>query len=106
MRVVVPILVLAGILIGVVGVLAVYVRDTIVDSDEAAKRAAAALAHPDVRDFIAEKIVEQVVAAQPDAMAARPLLKQVVTSVLGRGLSARSTRRQSGTCTKQCSLAT
>ena len=85
MRVVVPILVLAGILIGVVGVLAVYVRDTIVDSDEAAKRAAAALAHPDVRDFIAEKIVEQVVAAQPDAMAARPLLKQVVTSVLGAG---------------------
>ena len=85
MRVVVPILVLAGILIGVAGVLAVYVRDTIVDSDEAAKRAAAALAHPDVRDFIAEKIVEQVVAAQPDAMAARPLLKQVVTSVLGAG---------------------
>ena len=58
LRVVVSILILAVILIGVVGVLVVYLRDTIVDSDEAAKRAAAALAHPDVRDFIAEKIVE------------------------------------------------
>ena len=85
MRTVAPILLLAGIFIGVAGVLAVYLRDTVVDSDEAAKRAATALAHPDVRDFIAERIVEQVVAAQPDIMAVRPLLKQVVAGVIGSG---------------------
>ena len=83
MRAVVNVLVLAGILLGVAGVLSVYVRDTVVDGDEAANRAASALAHPNVRDFIAEKIVEQLVAAQPNALAARPVLKQVVSGIIG-----------------------
>ena len=83
MQAIVNILVLAGIILGVAGVLSVYVRDTVVDGDEAARRAATALAHPNVRDFIAEKIVEQLVAAQPNVLAARPVLKQVVSGVIG-----------------------
>ena len=42
----VPLILVAGILLGVVGVLAVYVRDTVVDSDEFARRAAVGLADP------------------------------------------------------------
>ena len=77
------IMIVAGILAGAVAVLAIYVRDTVVDSDEFARRAVDALAHPMVRELIAEKVVDQIVAAEPDALAVRPLLELAVSSAVG-----------------------
>lgn len=80
---VVAVLIPVGILAGVAGVFAVYVRDTIVDSDEFATRAADALVHPVVRELIAKEVVDQIVAAEPDALAVRPLLEPAVSSAVG-----------------------
>jgi len=49
---IVLILILAGILTGVLAILAVYLRDTVVDSDEFARRAVNALGDPAVRELI------------------------------------------------------
>jgi len=68
----------------VAGVLAVYVRDTVVDSDEFARRAAVGLADPVVGELIAKKIVDQIVAAVPNALALRPLLESAVSSAVGK----------------------
>ena len=81
-RAIVSLLIFAGVLTGVLATLAVYVRDALVDSDEAAERAAVALAEPGVRELIGREVVRQVVAASPDALAARPLLEQVVAAAI------------------------
>ena len=79
----VPLILVAGILLGVAGVLAVYVRDTVVDSDEFARRASIGLADPVVGELIAKKVVDQIVAAAPNALALRPLLESAVSSAVG-----------------------
>ena len=81
-RTLAAVLVVTGIIAGVAGILAVYVRDTLVDSDEAAKRAITALTRPEVRRLVAETIVDQVVKASPDALAARPVLNEIVSGVI------------------------
>ena len=75
-------LVVAGIISGVTGILSVYVRDTLVDSDEAARRAITALTQPEVRQLIAETVVDQMVKSNPDLLAARPVLSEVVSGVI------------------------
>ena len=79
---VVSLLIFAGVLTGVMATLVVYVRDTLVDSNEAAERAVVALAEPEVRELIGREVVRQIVAANPDALAARPLLEQVVSAAI------------------------
>ena len=81
-RAIVTLLLLTGVCTGVLAVVVVYVRDTVVDSDEAAERASVALAEPEVRELVGREVVRQIVAANPDALAARPLLEQVVSAVI------------------------
>ena len=81
-RALAAVLVVAGIVSGAAGILSVYVRDTLVDSDEAAQRAITALTQPEVRRLIAETVVDQMVKANPDLLAARPVLSEVVSGVI------------------------
>lgn len=76
-------LITAGIICGLLGLLSVYIRDAVLDSDEAAERAVDALSRPEVRDVISRTVVDQIVTAAPDTLAARPLLEQAVPVVLG-----------------------
>ena len=81
-RAAVYILIAAGILFAVLGTAAVYIRDSVIDSDEAAERAVDALSRPEVRSVISSTVVDQLVIAAPDTLAARPLLEQVVSGAL------------------------
>jgi len=81
-QVAVPIMIVAGLIAGVGAVFAIYVLDTVVDSDEFAKRMADVLSQPEVGELIAEKVVDQIVEAKPNTLAARPLLEQVVSRVI------------------------
>ena len=81
-RALAAVLVVAGIISGAAGILSVYVRDTLVDSDEAAQRTITALTQPEVRQLIAETVVDQMVKANPDLLAARPVLSEVVSAVI------------------------
>ena len=81
-RAIVISLIILGIILGVLGTTMVYVWDAVVDSDEAAQRAVNALSQPEIRELIAERVVDQIVVVAPDALAVRPLLKQVVMGVL------------------------
>ena len=81
-RAAVYLLIAAGILFAVLGTAAVYIRDSVIDSDEAAERAVDALSRPEVRNVISSTVVDQLVIAAPDTLAARPLLEQVVSGAL------------------------
>ena len=81
-QIVVPIMIVAGLIAGVGAVFAIYFLDTVVDSDEFAKRTADALSEPEVGKLIVEKVVDQIVEAKPNTLAARPLLEQVVSRVV------------------------
>ena len=76
-------LITAGVICGLLGLLSVYIRDAVLDSDEAAERAVDALSRPEVREVISRTVVDQIVVAAPDTLAARPLLEQAVPVVLG-----------------------
>ena len=69
-RIVVPLMIVAGLIASVGAVLAIYVLDTVVDSDEFASRTADALSEPVVGELIAEKVVDQIVEAKPNTLAA------------------------------------
>ena len=77
-RALAAVLVVAGIIFGAAGILSVYVRDTLIDSDEAAERAITALTQPEVRQLIADTVVDQMVKANPDLLAARPVLEPIL----------------------------
>ena len=81
-QVIVPIMIVVGMIAGVGGVFAIYALDTVVDSDEFATRTTDALSDPVVGGLIAEKVVDQIVEAKPNALASRPLLEQVVSRVV------------------------
>ena len=55
---IVLILIVSGIMNGVAAVLTIYVRDTVIDSNEFASRTADAFADPAVGNLIAIKVVE------------------------------------------------
>ena len=82
-RAAVVVLITAGVLCGVFGVLSVYIRDAVLDSDEAAARGVEAMSRPQVRSVISRVVVDQLVTAVPNAVATRPVLEQVVSGVLG-----------------------
>ena len=63
----------------VAGVLAFYARTEVLDSEDFADRATAALEDDAVRDFVAQQLVVQVIErSSPDVLAARPLLETLV----------------------------
>lgn len=54
------------------------------DADQAAARATSALSDDDVRTVVARKVVDEVLLdAEPDLLAARPLLEGLAKSIVG-----------------------
>jgi hypothetical protein len=63
-----------------------YTRRAVVDSDQFANRATAALRDDSVRTVIAERVTDQVVLRrQADLLAARPLIESAVSGIVGGG---------------------
>ena len=61
-----------------------YARRSLFDSDQFAARAAATLRDDSVRTLVAERVTDQVVLKQQaDLIAARPLIEQVVSTIVG-----------------------
>jgi hypothetical protein len=68
----------------VLALVAGYARRAVVDSDQFANRATAALSDESVRTLIAQRVTDQLVLEkQSDLLAARPLIQSVVASVVG-----------------------
>ena len=76
-------MVLASLAI-VLALVAAYARQAVVDSDQFANRATAALRDDSVRSLIAEKLTDEVVLKnQADLLAARPIIESVASDVVG-----------------------
>ena len=68
----------------VVALVAGYTRVAVLDSDQFADRAVAALDAPAVRDAVAQQLTDEVVlAAERDLVAVRPLVQAAAASVVG-----------------------
>jgi hypothetical protein len=77
-------LVVVGSLVVVLALVAGYARQTVVNSDQFANRATAALRDDSVQSLIAEKITDEVVLEQKaDLVAARPLIESVASNIVG-----------------------
>ena len=75
-----------GAILAVIGTLLLYVRLEIIDPDAFADHAVEALKDDQVRDVVSTEIVVQLIErGSPDLVAGRPLLEQVVGTVLGAG---------------------
>ena len=71
-------------LVAVLALVAGYARQTVVNSDQFANRATAALRDDSVRSLIAEKITDEVVLKnQADLVAARPIIESVASDIVG-----------------------
>jgi hypothetical protein len=71
-------------LAAVLALVAGYARQTVVDSEQFANRATAALRDDSVQSLIAEKITDEVVLKnQADLIAARPLIESVTSGIVG-----------------------
>lgn len=66
--------VLVGAVLVLLGTLAVYVRDTVLDAAEFADRGVATLDDPEVRAAIAAEAVDALIGIEPDLVALRPVL--------------------------------
>ncbi len=74
--------VLAAVLL-VLGTLAGYVRHTLVNSDQFARRAADTLQDSSVRTLIAERVTDELVLKQQaDLLAARPLIESAISNLV------------------------
>ena len=62
-----------------------YARHAVVDSDQFANRASAALEAPAVRELISARVADEVLAEEPDLIAVRPLIESVAGGVVGGG---------------------
>jgi hypothetical protein len=77
-------LVAAASVLLVLALIAGYARRVVVDSDQFANRAAAALRDDSVRALVAEKITDEVVLKnQTDLVAARPIIESAASAVVG-----------------------
>ena len=98
--------VLASVLM-VLALVAGYARRAIVDSDQFANRATAALRDGSVRTVIAERVTDEVVLKrQADLLAARPLIESAVSGIVGGGAFPGSSAPLSATSTAPSSTAT
>jgi len=79
------VVVLAALLI-VAAAIAGYVRHELLVADRFSDRATAALKDRDVRDLVAREVTDKVVLkADPDLLAARPLIESVTSGIAGSG---------------------
>jgi hypothetical protein len=62
-----------------------YTLRAVADSDQFAKRAAAALDNDAVRAELSKRVADQIVTAEPDLIAVRPVLEGVVSGIAGTG---------------------
>jgi hypothetical protein len=77
-------LVVAACIVLLLALVAGYVRLTVIDSDQFANRATAALRDDSVKSLIAEKITDEVVLKnQADLLAARPIIESVASEIVG-----------------------
>ena len=77
-------LVVAASVVLVLALVAGYAQRAIVDSDQFANRAAAALRDDSVRTLVAERITDDVVLEnQADLITARPIIQSVVSGIVG-----------------------
>src|SRR4029079_7366231 len=70
---------------GALALVAGYARHAVVNSDQFANRATAALEDPAVRALISTRVADQVPAQEPDLIAVRPLIESVAGGVVGSG---------------------
>jgi hypothetical protein len=78
------ILVVLASLSVLLALLAGYARRTVIDSDQFANRATAALVDENVRGLVAQRLTDDVVLSRKaDLIAARPIIESVATSVVG-----------------------
>jgi hypothetical protein len=79
-----PALVVVASLLLVLALVAAYARQTVVNSDQFANRAGAALRDDSVRSLIAQKITDEVVLkSEADLLAARPIIESVTAEIVG-----------------------
>ena len=76
---------LLAALAAMLALVAGYARRAVVDSDQFANRATAALEDPDVRALISARVADEVLAQEPDLIAVRPLIESVAGGVVGGG---------------------
>jgi hypothetical protein len=77
-------LVVAACIVLLLALVAGYVRLTVIDSDQFANRATAALRDDSVKSLIAEKITDDVVLKnEADLLAARPIIESVASEIVG-----------------------
>jgi hypothetical protein len=84
-RIVARVLVVLAAAFGVLALVAGYARHAVVDSDQFANRATAALGDEAVRTLIAARVTDEVLAREQDLIAVRPLLESVTSTVVGSG---------------------
>ena len=72
-------------LAAVLALVAGYARHAVVNSDQFANRATAALEDPAVRALISTRVADQVLAQEPELIAVRPLIESVAGGVVGSG---------------------
>ncbi len=83
MRAVRALVVVASVVL-VLALIAGYARRVLVDSDQFANRATAALRDDSVRTLVAERITDQVILRnQADLIAARPIIQSVASAIVG-----------------------
>ena len=106
-RIIVRVLVVLAAIFMALALVAAYARRTIVDSDQFANRATAALRDESVRTVIAERVTDEVVLKrQADLLAARPLIEAAVSGIVGGGAFPGSSAPLSATSTAPSSTAT
>ena len=106
-RIIVRVLVVLAAIFMALALVAGYARRTIVDSDQFANRATAALRDESVRTVIAERVTDEVVLKrQADLLAARPLIEAAVSGIVGGGAFPGSSAPLSATSTAPSSTAT
>jgi hypothetical protein len=77
------VLLVAGVALLLCALVAGYLSRTLFNSDQFANRATAALRNDDVKALIADRITDQAVRAQPDVLAARPLISSAAEAIVG-----------------------
>lgn len=82
------VLLVVGTVTLVGAVLAAYIRDTLVDSDEFGDRAEAVFTISEVRDLMTDEVVHQLVEAEPELLTVQPLLETIVDGVLRSDVAA------------------
>jgi hypothetical protein len=77
------VLLVVGVVLLLCALVVGYLSRALFNSDQFANRATAALRNDDVRALVADRIADQAVRAQPDAIAGRPLISSAAEAIVG-----------------------